>query len=35
VGFDPFVRFVDYILRRAGLAEPAGVSRPSQPSVIG
>jgi hypothetical protein len=35
VGFDPFVRFVDYILRRAGLAEPAGASWSSGPSVIG
>jgi hypothetical protein len=35
VGFDPFVRFVDYILGRAGLAESAGTSRASHPSVMG
>jgi hypothetical protein len=35
VGFDPFVRFVDYILWRAGLAESASVSRSSHSSVIG
>jgi hypothetical protein len=29
VGFDPFERLVDHIARRAGLAEPAGVGRPS------
>jgi hypothetical protein len=34
VGFDPVVRFVDYILMRAGLAEPAGTAPSSRPSVI-
>jgi hypothetical protein len=35
VGFDPFVRFVDYILMRAGLTEVAGASPSSRPLVPG
>ena len=35
VGFDPVARFVDYLLMRAGLAEPAGTRHASRPSAVG